>query len=406
MKNKLPFFLESIPEFKQIYGDKNESLYVYNVQGDFPEQWEKLNDKEKHERRWYYSICSFEEVNRIINPQNVTDYLLKMRADSIFNNIRINRVFSKRAEYIEELKWSLMEQFDDTIFERFKKEVVPLYNTELNQTLFGTIYSDRPNGSCIKTKFGKIIVISEALKYFLYYMNLLFFDLDDINIISMETRITALLIALRTMLLKESFDFELDPRGDIPDKLDVILNEITNNELLYIISHEYAHIILNHFNENNIMQYRLYKDVTNKFKSDSLYEYHCSKKKEYEADIIAIDILCGNDSIKQKSVLLNAVTVTAYIDIFYYTKNLIKGKTQKNLTHPLSHKRLKKLLKRGKKIWDKEELKIISIILKNSEHIKKYIKKYYNEDPHIFNFYGSIYFKQWKKEIKKDRIDF
>ena len=46
-----------------------------------------------HERIWYMGVCSPEEIDRILNVKDASDYLLKLRADIIADNTRLWRVF-------------------------------------------------------------------------------------------------------------------------------------------------------------------------------------------------------------------------------------------------------------------------------------------------------------------------
>jgi hypothetical protein len=41
MKNKLPYFLETIPDFKKIYGNKEGFFYIYNAYFEVPKEWQK-----------------------------------------------------------------------------------------------------------------------------------------------------------------------------------------------------------------------------------------------------------------------------------------------------------------------------------------------------------------------------
>ena len=72
------------------------------------------------------------------------------------------------------------------------------------------VFINEVNAMCAKSHFGNVIVVNEALSYFLYYMNLVFFGpnlgmkADDIS--------AALTIAVRIMLGSEAMDLDLDPK--------------------------------------------------------------------------------------------------------------------------------------------------------------------------------------------------
>ena len=84
-------------------------------------------------------------------------------------------------------------------------------------------------------------------------MNLWLMDFEEYNL-SEKTKMEALYIGLRIMLGKEVFDFDIDPRYDnLPKKLVDSLNTIVDNQLLFIIGHEYAHHTLDHLNKNMVI---------------------------------------------------------------------------------------------------------------------------------------------------------
>lgn len=128
---------------------------------------------------------------------------------------------------------------------------------KLKRITKGFVFSNEPNGNIIQTDFGKIIIISESLQYFLYYMNLFFLECFHQEVPDW-VRIAALRIAIRIMLKKEAMDFELDPRGIIPKEIDKQLKMYTRGEIEFIIGHEYAHYYLKHLDDNNIIEKSLF----------------------------------------------------------------------------------------------------------------------------------------------------
>ena len=63
------------------------------------------------QRTWYHRICSEAEIDRILNVQNGEDYILKLRADTIADNIRLWRVYRHIAEKWGE-GWALEKYFN------------------------------------------------------------------------------------------------------------------------------------------------------------------------------------------------------------------------------------------------------------------------------------------------------
>lgn len=83
----------------------------------------------------------------------------------------------------------------------------------------------------------------------------------------------ALVLAIRIMLQKEALDFELDPRGDVPEDVNVQLETYTLFEMFFVIAHEYSHSILKHLDSRNIVE-----------STDHYVYYNQSQLQEFEAD--------------------------------------------------------------------------------------------------------------------------
>lgn len=411
MKNPLQEILINNLDFKEFY-DKalKEGMYLHAIT-KIPEEWAHLSEKEKEDRSWYLPICSLDEIERIFTPTNVSNILLSLRAESIISNMRILRTFEKRACYVKESDWTLTDQFDDSIFEIFNNAIDDRYKKRIDEISFGTQFSDQPNGYCIKTIFGPLIILSEALNKFFYFMNLgLYPYWCDINNerVSKNTQQQAIFIGIRTMLLTESFDFELDPRGIIPEDVDNNLKEIVNAEMLFVIAHEYAHFLLNHLDNNNVIN----KAVTHAVPSKSSFDRKCvitynqSQNQEFDADSFAIKILSGDDTNKKRDVLLFAVNVLSYFGIFESVIQAINSNVNSLGTHPPAYERVKRIKKIGKKIWNDDELKTCNALIDISKLLKEELIRFYIKNPSAFTKYGSIYIDQWRGKPKIDRIDY
>jgi hypothetical protein len=410
MKNPLHELLETNIDFKKwYYKARDQGFYVYAVTG-IPNQWSHLNEKEKQKRLRYLHICSPEEIERIISPTNVSDLLLRYRADSIISNMRILRMFEKRASYVKESEWTLKDQFDDSIFGTFHDKIAEKHRKNINDITFGTFFSDDPNGYCIKTKFGPLIILSEALKKFFYFMNLSLhgFRVDVNNKVSQLTQEQALLIGIRTMVLTESFDFEIDPRGEVPEDIDRAVKEMATLEMLFAIAHEYAHFLLNHLDDRNVtskvMSHLMASKLPLHFERVTIYSQ--SQVQEFEADNFGIKILSGDDVKKEREILLYAITVMSYFDIFEALIHVILEKASPSDSHPSARERRKRMIKIGRKIWDSDELETCKRLIRIANFFKKRVIIWYTKNPSTFTQYGSIYLDQWKGKPKIDRIDY
>jgi hypothetical protein len=79
-------------------------------------------DETKMQRLFFHPVCSESEIDRIFNVQNAPDYLLKIRAETIIDHIRLFRVYRNKALAIEK-GWSLERSFDNTHFLRYLRNI-------------------------------------------------------------------------------------------------------------------------------------------------------------------------------------------------------------------------------------------------------------------------------------------
>ena len=76
------------------------------------------------QKHFYRPICNEEEIERIFNIQNAQDYLLKLRADTIIDHMRLFRVYRNKAKEQGD-KWSLERSFVSYHFTHFKNSLPP-----------------------------------------------------------------------------------------------------------------------------------------------------------------------------------------------------------------------------------------------------------------------------------------
>ena len=315
---------------KKIIITKNEIYFILNVLTD--EEYNKLVEKVSFEGLWYIEYCNENEIYRVLNPKNASDLLLKMRADYIADYPRLLRVFKKRKEIFllkENKEWSLTNYYEnDKLFDYYIKKIKPHLKKTCKMVNSGFIPMNEVNGICQRTEYGNIIFLSESLSQFLFYMNLWLMDFEEYNL-SEKTKMEALYIGLRIMLGKEVFDFDIDPRYDnLPKKLVDSLNTIVDNQLLFIIGHEYAHHTLDHLNKNMVMKINSNNLFFEDKKNDEYKIYNYSQKQEFEADYYSFQN--ANLNKKDKEYMLNgAFTFFMYVDIY----NLVKDTLLPQIMH-------------------------------------------------------------------------
>lgn len=351
---------------------------------DYPE----LN-KLDSEKRWYAPFCSMQQIEKIFNPQNRQDILLKKQVDSVLDNMRIKRVFYRR--YNISTNWNIEEQFDQTIFKLFQSILEGTdYFENFENIPCGTTYDSDANGQCIKTLYGNIITISASLKDFLYYMNIFYYGLEK-KTFPDNVIYSARCIALRVMLCNEALDFELDPRGEVPNEIEIEIESKTTWELLFVVAHEFAHSILGHLEDKNVI-----RCITEK---ETIVIYNQSQMQEFEADIKAIEILGKVIGIEKAAEM--AVSFFMSLDLFEQAKEQISPSISFYKTHPSAIERICNISE-----WLEGDIE------KNQKYIElnSKIKQELMEDISInfdrYEFYGSVYLGEWHKKQLKDRIDY
>lgn len=388
-----------ISETVNSWDNKKTSFKIHNAT-QAPDWLEPSHPKFK-EALFLLSICSKREILKILNCKDSKDYLLKLRADSINDNMRIFRTILKHKRMHKE-SWSLEKYFESNDFD----EYVGLLNIDnrkrCSELAAGYLFTTEPNGMMMSTEYGKVIVISHSLKYFLYFMNLSNIDYDiDVPI---EVRFNALRIAIRLMLQTESLDIEIDPRGEIPKELDETINNSVNSQLKFIIGHEYAHFLFNHLDDRNVHISPLIENGNN----DDVKEYkfyNKSQEQEFEADLGSIDLIQCSEFEKEHH-LFSAIQFFMYLDIYQHAKNIIFPSGNQYNTHPQAEDRINNLVKNYKGKLFYIDSKLLNQIFETINVCKKFLDEDIGYNFDAYENYGSIYLGPWHKKMLRDRIDY
>jgi len=347
----------------------------------------------------YRIICNGKDVGDIIGLKNTEDYLLKIRADAILDNVRAIRVFQRRFNNSEDMtisKWYAKNDRENLYIENISKG----NRDKLNKVPAGTAMISRANAICMAVEKGNIIVVSERLIYSLYFFNIFLYG-TSLGFNEQEC-FEAYLIALRTYYGYESIDFDLDPRGIFPTHVESSLQELTTLQYNFILGHEYAHHLLGHLKDSKLKDgYFFTSDNTRKTPH---YKYRF--KEEYDADWYALKNIKGNKNLKDD--LANAAFCCFY---FFYVLEQVgeylapQGNAQ-GKTHPYALDRLKNLRRRLKSSYglNGEYLNNTKgYIDQMTKHFLSEILPYHTDE---FELYGSHYFERFKSIILEDRVDY
>ena len=276
------------------------------------------------DQKLYYPTCNKDEIHRIFNIKTSSDYLLRLRADQIEDNIRLKRVFTSLRKNLKN-KWNFTQYFESNLYKTYLSYLPESERLICEQIPHGTIHASEANGFCMKTPHGNIIVLSYALRTFLYYMNV--FKFGDYFGIDSGDQLNAFVIAIRTILGKESLDFEIDNRGDIPKEVHEEIEIFTDWQMLFIIGHEYAHHYLGHLESSKLV----YHSHGQKDKANGFYNFN--QKLELEADNNSVSKPMLTDE-QITSIADAAFLFFSYLDLFSCVESYMFPKGNSPLSHP------------------------------------------------------------------------
>ncbi|WP_313378412.1 hypothetical protein [Achromobacter insolitus] len=359
----------------------------------------------KPELTFHYPICTTEEIRRIEMPSSAADHLLVLRADAIADSPRLKRVFLERRTR-QPKGWSLSSHFETAAFERYLNALPEEMRAACEGVPAGMAFLREPNGACIRSPHGDFIVVSEALKIYLYYMNVFLLARDDIP---MDDCMAALMISLRVMFLTEALDFDLDPRGQLPEEVHGRMATLVEDQLQFVVGHEYAHLLLGHLNANSVQQAPLGVFPTPAHSSARYYTPR--QHQEFEADVGAL--LHAKLDEEELAGRLNASTwFFLGLELLYAVSDYINPSMGAPKTHPEPIDRLLALRKEvlGTRNIDADRIysdDAISDGIRWVHSVKEQVLKDfipYRVD--ALETYGSIYLPSFRKAELYDRLNY
>ncbi|SDI78634.1 hypothetical protein [Variovorax sp. OV700] len=354
----------------------------------------------------YYPICTREEILKIEHPTTAADFLLKVRADEIVDNARLTRVFLRRRERAAG-RWSLTSHFDASPFEEYLWSLSDAKRLQCEQLEAGFAYLLEPNGACIRSPYGDVIVISETLKEYLFFMNLYLMTLDGESFPA-EDSMCALFIAVRTMMLTETPDFDLDPRGDPPEPLKRQCLALAREQMQFVIGHEFAHHLLGHLGVRGSAGAG--HKVIPGDRGSSVQIYSRRQEQEFDADLGAL--LNPDLSDSQLAFRLNATTwFFLGLDVWHAVKEYMAPPIHPS-THPSSRDRLLRLRNGvlSARNLDLETVGTDEVVRNNFDRLDSVKRILRNKvlplQVEELEMYGSMYLPSYRPKILRDRIDF
>jgi hypothetical protein len=363
-------------------------------------------DAIQSERLFYFPICSNQEIDRILSVQNTDDYLLRLRANTVVDHMRLFRVMRNRC-LKNEKDWNFTRSFKDEDFREYLALLPPEYKSKCEGIPAGYLFSNDPHGACRRTEYGDLIMVSNSIEYFLFYMNLSYvsFGID----VPASVRLAAQRIAIRTMLKSEALDFDMDPRGIIPTELEEMINFRVKSQLRFIIGHEYAHHIHGHLDGHNTIEVPLFFG----FRGEEDYglgrSYSNSEEQELFADVTSVDLPLEDEPDKANAAI-DAITWFAYLDVWtQVSEQLLPTSPHRARTHPEPLERLWNLFDVfGPKLHlDKTS---IDSFLAVTQQWKDFFQHDVAVNTDLYESYGSVYLAppntEWRGRALRDRVDY
>lgn len=358
------------------------------------------------ERVWYHPYCNNDEIDRILNPQNATDYLLQQRANIVADNPRYWRVY--RCKSIMYPNWSFEKSFKASHYLNVIKNLSAEDKTYCESIAYGDIFSDDANGYAENNKeWGKIIYLNESLQFFMKFCNLALFNYQDEGIdIPIEIRQNALRIAIRIMMKQEAMDFFLDPRGIVPKTVGIRIHEPIEYELQYIAGHEFSHHLCHHFNDSNLAMRTVLSINDNEYIKQV---YNISQKQEFEADLASINRpLYTNEDFN--NILTGALIWFISLDLSETAQEIVVPSCSFTIkTHPSAKERFDYLVN-NVDIPRNFNTDLIEGIIKNALDLKEWLKEDLSVNYELYDCYGSVYLDKpntkWRGRELIDRVDY
>ncbi|WP_148051368.1 hypothetical protein [Pseudomonas protegens] len=380
-------------------GDGN-ILQIYNLLSS--KETKGLSNSES----FFLAFCSKSEILRLRELRGSHDYLLRFRANAIVDAPRAVRVMRSRRKKFESTgrPWALTHYYHsrDSHHKSYLNLLKRADAKQLRNIPTGLAFIPDVNALCIRSLAGDIVVVSESLEHFYYFMTLAFYG-DSLGIDPIDQG-DALLIAIRIMNGSEALDFEIDPRGNLGQELERKLAGLVKAQMQFTFGHEYAHLLCGHLSSDDApIKSGLMENRSEILQDLKTYNHSL----EYEADFCALNNLKHNQAACLE-VTEGAFSVLLYLHFIDEVRELYGlKKLTISATHPTPLNRiinLHKSLGRYSPLTDD----MLKRLLEKTQYLSKLLTQRIHSSgkDDALTFYGSIYLSSYTSRVKKDRYDF
>jgi hypothetical protein len=352
------------------------------------------------EEEFYLEFCSFNEIFRIRDLKNSHDYLLRLRANSISDDARAVRLMCQRRETFESKgkKWTLSHYYHQKDF--YHKSYISMLHREKSKLLkaipSGLAHIPDANALCIRSLAGDVVLVSEKLEMFYYFMSIAFYG-DHFGLDWTDKK-DALIIAVRIITGAETHDFEMDPRCSLPLKAEKGIRGYVNYQMKFTFGHEYSHYLLNHLDEAEVLS-RSFGNRGSRSEDVAIYNHEL----EYEADYYSLKNIQHNKN-EFGGMAHGAFSSLFFLHFIDECLNKLKmKKLSVSSTHPRSSDRIQELHKRLGKTSPINQT-IIDEMFEVSDSMLGIIDIAKKQRTDMFRFYGSIHMSNYVTSPPQDRV--
>lgn len=355
------------------------------------------------QKRFYSPLCTPSEIERVFNPQNAADFLLALRSHYIIDNMRIYRFFL-RAWRTQGADYSLERNFETDHYYRYLEALSIEDRETLRSVTFGNVFTKEANGQIFISPFGRIVTISQSLKYFLEYSHLALKHFS--SEIPSDVRFAALIIALRVMFEFEALDFEVDPRGKFSEEVALEMRRPIPEQLQFIVGHEFAHHLLGHLSGSCVHNSSLYAERNTSHEALSARVYSTSQEQEFSADVAAL-MNPEITNVARASFLNSTLIWFGALELYQHARDVIMPlPAWKSNSHPTARERHLRLLREVETRYSRVSESVILAV----DSFKQPLSEYLSLQMESFEPYGSMYLgapnTEWRGPELIDREDY
>lgn len=341
--------------------------------------------------------CSRSEVLRLREIRGAHDYLLRLRASALAKGARAIRVMLARRDAYEQggRQWSLTQYYHthDHFHKSYLEHLPRAQAKALRNIPTGLAPIKEANAVCIGSLAGDVVVAAEALVHFYYFMSLAYYG--ETLSIPLIDRADALLIALRIMKGSEALDFDLDPRGALPESVDRVVRRMVADQMRFTYGHEYAHALLGHTSQS-----------VQAVGTDNAEIRAFSHEAEFAADLQALRNIEHNRAAFEATAV-GGVAVLHYLSLLEELAPLLGGGVGSiSGTHPPARERMLRLhgsvAKRlGSRAGTREDM--LGFVGTMKRLVERRLE---GQRPDLLQFYGSAYLSSFVEKRRRDRYDY